>query len=156
MLLFCENLSVMKREASDLLHCPDPLWFPECLLSIQLQFPPWMSALLWKDRLTIENHVSNSLFSTTSFREILGGAIATFIFSKGLLAANLLGIHQTLLRVPLSFALAAKNCVLRGRTGAVKSLPCLVLWHHYGSEETRVGQEEPDGLKHLAGFNFAW
>jgi hypothetical protein len=37
------------------------------------------------------------IFSTTSFREILNGANLQHLFlSKGSLAANLLGIHQTL------------------------------------------------------------
>ena len=52
--------------------------------------------------------------------------------SKGGLAANLLGIHQTLLRVLLSFALAAKNCVLRREnwSSEVIALPGVVtsLW----------------------------
>lgn len=64
--------------------------------------------------------------------------------SEGLLVANLLEIQQTLRALGglgcISFVL---DHVLRSRDWGSEVIALAGLWHHYSSEEGRVGQAEP-------------
>lgn len=85
-------------------------------------------------RLTIENRGSNSSLAPLHLERSLVVQLPHLFLSKGLLAANLLGICQTLLEgsAVIRFALAAKNCVLRSKdwSSEVIALPGVVtsLW----------------------------